>query len=234
MKAMILAAGLGKRMRPLTDHTPKPLLLVAGKPLIDYHIERLVAAGVTELVINHAYLGEQIERYLGDGSQRGVSISYSCEPEPLETGGGIFQALSLLGDEPFLVVNADIWTDYPIEKLLLRQSEVDIAHLVMVTNPEHNKGGDFILLADGLLETMGAGTLATGQAGSSATFSGLSVMTPKLFEHCKAGCFPVLPLLKKAMAERRVSGELYGGEWVDVGTPERLQKINEAMKAVQL
>ncbi|KKK85214.1 hypothetical protein LCGC14_2775550, partial [marine sediment metagenome] len=143
MKAMILAAGLGKRMRPLTDNTPKPLLLCAGKPLIVYQIEALVAAGVTEIVINHAYLGEQIEAHLGDGSAYGASIHYSPETEPMNTGAGIAHALPLLGDDPFILTNGDVWTDFDFS--VLRGKNIELAHLVMVANPEHNPQGDFSL-----------------------------------------------------------------------------------------
>lgn len=224
MKAMILAAGLGKRMRPLTDHVPKPLLLVAGKPLIEYHIERLAAAGIRELVINHAYLGEQIERSLGNGSRWNIAIEYSREPEPLETGGGIFKALPLLGDSPFLVVNSDVWTDYPLEKMLLRQGAgaVGLAHLVMVDNPEHNPEGDFVLSSNYQLATEGDGR--------ALTFSGLSLLHPELFEGCALGKFPLLGLLEDAMAQGQVSGEWYKGVWVDVGTPQRLMSLDNKIR----
>jgi MurNAc alpha-1-phosphate uridylyltransferase len=218
---MILAAGLGKRMRPLTDNTPKPLLLIGGKPLIVHHIERLVAAGFTELVINHAYLGQQIEQALGDGEAFGAHIAYSPEPAPLETGGGIVQALPLLGDEPFVVVNGDIWTDYPFARLI--HQSIHLAHLVMVENPGHNPQGDFHLS-----EQRGVTVVGEGQR---LTFAGISVLDPKLFSGCSAKVFPLLDPLLRAMDDQAVSGEAYKGQWVDIGTPERLQEINERLHA---
>lgn len=217
MKAMILAAGLGTRMRPLTDHTPKPMLKVAGKPLIQHQIERLVAAGVNEIVINHAYLGEQIESYLKDGAQFNCSISYSAESEPLETGGGIFKALPLLGEDPFLLVNGDVWIDMDYGELTNRTSR-ELAHLVLVPNPEHNPKGDFVL------EGMNVGY---GEANERYTFSGVSVIHPQLFEGCEPGVFKLAPLLKKAMDKQQVSGEVYSGYWLDVGTPERLTELEQ-------
>jgi len=219
MKAMILCAGRGERMRPLTDSTPKPLLLVAGKPLVQYHIEKLVQAGVTEIVINHAWLGEQIEDTLGDGRRWDVNIRYSAESEALETAGGIIKALSLLGDEPFIVVNGDVWSDYPFERLLKLAPEK--AHLILVKNPEHNKQGDFSLAKDGLL---------TEEGNEKFTFSGVSVMNPVLFFELKSAIIPLAPLLRQAIAQQQVSGELYQGEWVDVGTPERLAKLDQSVR----
>lgn len=216
MKAMILAAGKGERMRPLTLHTPKPLLPVAGKPLIEYHIERLVAAGCRELVINHAWLGEQIEQALGDGSRWGVSIQYSAETEPLETGGGIRRALPLLGDEPFILVNGDVWTDYDFS-VLPRQLD-GLAHLVLVNNPEHHPQGDFLLQDDRVL---------TEGQGQRLTYSGIAVLSPQLLADCEQGAFKLAPLLRVAMTAGAVSGEHYGGRWLDVGTPERLQQATE-------
>jgi len=212
---MILAAGRGERMRPLTDRIPKPLLPVAGRPLIQHHIEALAQAGFGELVINHAHLGDQIEQALGDGSRWGMQINYSPEPAgALETGGGIFQALPLLGAAPFVVVNGDIWTDYDFSHLLLPENS--LAHLVLVDNPVHNPEGDFSL-ADGLVSE---------GPGERLTFSGIGVYHPDLFANCRPGAFPLAPLLKTAMAQGRVSGEYYRGRWVDVGTPERLAEIN--------
>lgn len=211
MKAMILAAGKGERMRPLTLHTPKPLLPVAGVPLIEYHIKALQRAGFEELVINHAWLGEQIEAHLGSGNQFGVQVSYSPEGEPLETGGGIYQALPLLGTEPFVVVNGDIWTDYDFAQLKPLQENA-LAHLVLVNNPEHHPEGDFCLTA--------------GQVGEGKpprlTYSGMAVLHPELFQGQTAGAFKLAPLLRQAMSAGRVTGEHYTGHWVDVGTPERL------------
>ncbi len=214
MKAMILAAGKGERMRPLTLHTPKPLIQAGGKRLIEYHLEALAKAGFTEIVINHAWLGQQIEGYLGDGSQYGVRIQYSAEGEPLETGGGIFKALPLLGDEPFLVVNGDILTDYPVESL--RLDEERDAHLVLVPNPPQHPRGDFGL----------NGGLAVPGAADPYTFSGIAVYDGALFAGCADGVFPLKPLLLRAMAARRCSAELYRGLWEDVGTPARLEALN--------
>jgi MurNAc alpha-1-phosphate uridylyltransferase len=221
MKGMILAAGFGKRMRPLTDHTPKPLLPLAGKPLIEYHIEAMVAAGIRDIVINHAYLGEQIEACLGDGSRLGASIVYSPEGEPRNTGGGVFNALPLLGDQPFLLLNGDVWTDYPLGQLLSR--EVALAHLVMVDNPDHNDSGDFSLAEDGSLSLAGCGR--------GLTFSGISVLSPLLFDACHAGDFPLRDPLVVAMEQCAVSGEYFSGGWVDVGTPERLQLLEAELQA---
>ncbi|MFV3404409.1 MULTISPECIES: N-acetylmuramate alpha-1-phosphate uridylyltransferase MurU [Pseudomonas] len=215
MKAMILAAGKGERMRPLTLHTPKPLVPAAGKPLIEYHLQALAKAGFTEVVINHAWLGQQIEAHLGDGQRFGLSICYSPEGEPLETGGGIFKALPLLGDAPFLLVNGDIWTDYDFAAL--RKPLQGLAHVVLVDNPGHHGRGDFRLLGERVVDGDDApGTL---------TFSGISVLHPALFEGCEAGAFKLAPLLRKAMAEGRVSGERFAGQWVDVGTLERLADV---------
>jgi len=216
---MILCAGRGARMRPLTDTTPKPLLSVADKPLVQYHIEKLAQAGVSEIVINHAWLGEQIERTLGDGSRWGVNIRYSAEGKALETAGGIIKALPLLGEQPFIVVNGDVWIDYPFECLLALVPEK--AHLVLVKNPEHNRLGDFALLENGLV---------TEQSDEKFTFSGVSVLNPMLFSELDNGIMPLAPLLRQTIGERQVSGELYQGEWVDVGTPERLAKLDEAVR----
>ncbi|MGK0498432.1 MAG: MurNAc alpha-1-phosphate uridylyltransferase [Oceanicoccus sp.] len=220
MKAMILAAGLGKRMRPLTDNTPKPLLLCAGKPLIVYHIDALVAAGVQDIVINHAYLGEQIESSLGDGSQFGARIQYSAEGEPLNTGAGIANALPLLGDEPFILSNGDVWTDFDFTTLLDRP--IELAHLVMVSNPEHNPQGDFSLTANGRL-------LADRDSdnGVGLTYSGLSILHPKLFAFCPSGPFPLRQPLMAAMNESKVSGQHHAGLWTDVGTPKRLAELEQ-------
>ena len=228
---MILAAGLGTRMRPLTLKTPKPLLPVAGKPLIQYHIERLVAAGVTELVINHAWLGEQLEQYFGDGGALGANIIWSAEGEPLETGGGIFKALPHLSPagEPFILVNGDVFTNYPFMDLSGQLTSADDkAHLVLVPNPDHNPDGDFSLHSDfSSPSPKRKRVLAEGQP--AYTFSGLSVLNPTLFEGCKPGAFALAPLLRKAMSEQRVSGELFGGYWRDIGTPERLNEVSEAV-----
>ena len=213
MKAMILAAGRGERLRPLTDTTPKPLIPVRGKPLIQWHIESLATAGFTELVINHAWLGEQIESALGDGSRFGVHIRYSPEGErALETGGGIFRALPLLGEEPFLVLNGDIFTDFDFSSL--PRQPTGSAHLVLVPNPAHHPQGDFVL-TDGRVSAQGEPRL---------TFSGIGIYHPRLFAGCQEGAFPLAPLLRAAMARQEISGELYSGCWVDVGSVERLQQ----------
>lgn len=231
MKAMILAAGLGTRMRPLTDNCPKPLLPVAGKPLIVHHIEKLVALGITELVINHAYLGDMIEEALGDGSQWGCHIHYSAETEALETGGGILNALPLLTantadtESAFLLINADVWLDWDLLKLPRQIS--GLCHLWLVDNPEHNPSGDFVLTAtDSSIAAVRDKADATEQG---HTFSGISLIKPALFARSKAGAFPLAPLLRQAMADAEVSGELYSGTWVDVGTPERLQYVEDRL-----
>jgi N-acetyl-alpha-D-muramate 1-phosphate uridylyltransferase len=221
MKAMILAAGKGERMRPLTLTTPKPLIRVGGVPLIEYHLRALAKAGFSEIVINHAWLGQQIEDHLGDGSRFGLSIRFSPEGEPLETGGGIFRALPLLGDEAFVVVNGDVWTDYDFTAL--RRPIEGLAHLVLVDNPEHHPGGDFIL-ADGKVHDEGA-------AADKLTYSGIAVLHPQLFNGCSDAAFRLAPLLRKAMAEGCVSGERLEGHWVDVGTHERLAQVETLIKA---
>lgn len=217
MRAMILAAGRGERMRPLTDHTPKPLLQVGGQYLIAHHLQALAEAGFHEVVINHAYLGEQIVAALGDGQRFGVQIRYSAEQQALETGGGIFKALPLLGDAPFLVINGDIWCDYPLQGL--RSCEPTLAHLVMVDNPPQHPAGDFVL--DG-------GRLHDGP-GTRLTFSGIGVYQPALFAGCEPGAFPLAPLLRAAMARGAVSGEHYQGQWHDIGTPQRLAALERAL-----
>ncbi len=219
MKAMILAAGRGERMRPLTDATPKALLKVGGKYLIEYHLLALAAAGIREVVINYAHLGEQFEPALGDGSRYGVSITYSPEGESgLETGGGIFNALPLLGEDPFMVINADIWIDYPFQNLLQHPSGQ--AHLVLVPNPSQHPQGDFALQGDRVLAQ------GLSEAEVCLTFSGIGVYHPALFAQCQAGTFPLAPLLRTAMQKGQVSGEHYKGSWFDVGTPERLQQLD--------
>lgn len=218
MKAMILAAGRGNRMRPLTDRTPKPLLVAGGKPLIVHHIERLAAAGIRELVINHAHLGAQIETALGDGGAFGVRIRYSAENEALETGGGIFKALPLLGPAPFLVINGDIWTDCDVHGLQL--AEGDLAHLVLVDNPPHHPTGDFALEDD---RVQADGT-------PRHTFSGIGIYRPALFDGCIPGAFPLAPLLRRAMSAGRVSGRLHTGRWFDIGTPERLAELDRLLR----
>lgn len=221
MKAMILAAGKGERMRPLTLTTPKPLVRAGGVPLIEYHLCALAAAGFTDIVINHAWLGQQIEDYLGDGSRFGVGIQYSPEGEPLETGGGIFRALPLLGDEAFVVVNGDIWTDYDFS--VLHQPINGLAHLVLADNPNHHPAGDFTLVG---------GQVHDGQPDTpTLTYSGIAVLHPQLFDGCTAGAFKLAPLLRRAMADGQVSGERLNGRWVDVGTHERLAEVETLIEA---
>ena len=216
MKAMILAAGRGERMRPLTDHTPKPLLPVAGKPLIVHTIDQLVSAGFSEIVINHARFGQQIEDKLGNGKALGASIAYSPEgDEPLETAGGIINALPLLGNEPFLVVNGDIATDFPFVNL--GNINVDLAHIVLIDNPPHNPQGDFALDNLDSVSEIGKNRL---------TFSGIGLYHPDLFKAIPPGKSKLAPLLRKAMATKQVTGQYYTGFWMDIGTPERLHELD--------
>lgn len=219
---MILAAGRGERMRPLTDFTPKPLLLAGGKPLIQWHIEKLAQAGIRDLVINHAHLGQQIEDALGNGSRFGVSIRYSPEAVALETAGGIANALPLLGDAPFLVVNGDIFTDYDFSRLpdLRRLQEVD-AWLVLVENPEHHPEGDFALNGD-----------RVGQQGEHRlTFSGIGLYRPALFGRIARGdAAKLAPLLRSAMDRGLVGGERHAGLWQDIGTPQRLNELDQLLR----
>lgn len=218
MKAMILAAGKGERLRPLTLHTPKPLVRVAGVPLIEYHLRALAAAGFSEVVINHAWLGQQIEEHLGDGSAFGLTIRYSAEGEPLETGGGILRALPLLGSEPFLLINGDIWCE--VDFAALKRPLSGLAHLLLVDNPEHNPQGDFCLQGAQVCD-----------ARPGLTYSGVAVLDPALFAECRAGAFKLAPLLRTAMQQGQVSGEHYAGRWVDVGTHERLAAVEALLGA---
>lgn len=219
MRAMILAAGRGERMRPLTDCTPKPLIPVGDYRLIEYHLLGLARAGFTEVVINHAWLGEQIEAALGDGSCYGINIRYSPEATALETGGGIFQALPLLGEMPFLVVNGDVWTDYPFQRVH-EQELTGLAHLVLVDNPPQHPQGDFHLQQ----------SVVNAKDAPRLTFSGIGIYHPDLFQGCSHGRFSLVPLLLKAMEQGLVSGEHYQGLWHDVGTVERLQALRAWLK----
>lgn len=221
MKAMILAAGLGTRMRPLTDHTPKPLLKAGGKPLIVWQIEKLAAVGFKDIVINIAWLGWKIPEALGDGSQWGVKLHYSDEQAEtaLETAGGIIKALPLLGAEPFLVVNGDVWCDYPCLPQTLSQNT--LAHLVLVNNPEHHPQGDFVLHIDQQVQREGSNKL---------TFSGIGYYHPALFAGFEYGKRPLLPVLLQAMQQGLVSGEHYQGTWLDIGTPERLAELDQRLR----
>ncbi|WP_252059636.1 N-acetylmuramate alpha-1-phosphate uridylyltransferase MurU [Acinetobacter sp. AHP123] len=220
MKAMILAAGLGNRMRPLTLYTPKPLLEVGGKPLIVWHIEKLKKIGVTEIVINSAWLADKLISSLGDGSQFGVDIRWTREDEGLETAGGIINALPLLGADPFILVNGDVWTTMDFEALAHIKLNDDLAHLVLVDNPKQHPEGDFTLF-DGR-----AFTFDQDVTGENLTFSGVSVIHPKLFDGLEPGKRPLAPLLKQAMHNQKISGEKLKGAWVDVGTPERLLELD--------
>lgn len=217
MKAMILAAGLGKRMRSLTDERPKPLLEVNHKALIIYHIEKLVKSGFEEIIINIAHLGFMIPEALGDGSRWGVKISYSDEQEEgaLESAGGIIKALPLLGEHPFLVVNGDVWCDYSFDVNF--EVGENLAHLVLVDNPDHNLKGDFGL-ENGWVHN---------KSETSYTFSGIGYYTPTLFASLAYGRAPLAPLLRRAIEEKKVTGEHYKGVWKDIGTPERLAEVNK-------
>lgn len=222
MKAMILAAGFGERLRPLTETTPKPLLNVGGKPMIQYHIENLARAGVREIVINTSWLGEMIESYLGDGSRFGVQILWSRENAPLETGGGIRRALPHLGAEPFLVVNGDVWTDYPLESLITRGLPQDIdAHLILIPNPAFKAQGDFSLCDRSMIHYPAAGEKAY-------TFSGISLLRPDIFALYPSASdkFPLRNVLESSIRAGTVSGEVYEGVWWDVGTVDRLDMLN--------
>jgi MurNAc alpha-1-phosphate uridylyltransferase len=214
---MVLAAGRGERMRPLTDSQPKPLLSVGGKRLIEYHLERLAAAGFRRVVINTAWLGEVIETVVGGGERFGLAITYSHErPEALETGGGIFRALPLLGSAPFLLVNGDVWTDIDFCALRRGPPVGSLAHLVLVPNPPQHARGDFLLEG---------GKVCEGE-GLRYTYSGIGVYRPEFFAGCTPGKFPLLPLLRRAIAGRALSGELHAGRWYDVGTVERLAELD--------
>jgi len=221
MKAMILAAGKGERLRPLTLHTPKPLVRAGGVPLIEYQLQALHKAGFDQLVINHAWLGQQIEDHLGDGSTFGVNIRYSPEGEPLETGGGIFKALPLLGDGAFVIANGDIWTDFNYASLHGALAEDDLVHLVLVDNPDHHARGDFCL-RDGRVSDYREGQ-------PSLTYSGIAILRPELFEGCEPGAFKLAPLLRQAMEAGRVSGVHHRGRWIDVGTHERLAEVERQL-----
>ena len=224
MKAMILAAGMGNRMRPLTLHTPKPLLEVGGKPLIVWHIEKLQKIGVQEIVINTAWLGEKLVDALGDGSQFGVKILWSHEGQGLETAGGIIKALPLLGNEPFILVNGDVWTTMDFAPLLNVQLQDDLAHLVLVENPVQHPQGDFTLAANK------AYTFEQARSGENLTYSGVAVMHPQMFDGLESGKRPLAPLLKQAMQQEKVSAQKLQGVWVDVGTPERLNALDQQIQ----
>ncbi len=222
MKAMILAAGRGERLRPLTDSAPKPMLPVAGKPLLEHHIERLVAAGINQIVINTCWLAEQIEDYFHDAEHRfGVTIHWSRETRALETGGGIANALPLLGEQPFVLVNGDVWSDFEFTELCERRlSEQLDACLVLVKNPDHNPCGDFALNRD---------RVEYGDH-NNCTFSGISLIRPSLFANFtdQQDAFPLRDVLRPAIASGRVGGTVYTGSWCDVGTVERYRQLQSA------
>ena len=223
MKAMILAAGRGERLRPLTTTTPKPLVKAGGKPLIQYHIEHLASIGVSEIVINTSWLGDKIESFLGDGSSFGVSIEWSREDTPLETGGGIRKAISLLGSEPFLLISADIWTDFSLRDLIEKPLPAEIdAHLILVPNPPHNAGGDFMLNSESMV------SIPVGE-NNTYTYSGIAVLRPEIFVmHASLGeKFPLLNVLLESIFSNRVKAEIYASTWWDVGTLSRLQELDD-------
>ncbi len=223
--AFVLAAGRGERMRPLTDHTPKPLVVIAGRPLIEHHLLRLRAAGFERVVVNLGWLGARIRDHLGDGARYGLHIDYSDEGWPaLETGGGLHRALPLLGEGPFVVVNGDVWTDYPFARLRAQAEHLpadDLAHLILVPNPAHRPQGDFAL----------EGRRVVDESADRYTFSGLSVLRPALFDACEPGAFPLAPLLRRGITQGRVSGEVHAGLWSDVGTLERRDALEALLGA---
>jgi N-acetyl-alpha-D-muramate 1-phosphate uridylyltransferase len=222
VRAMVLAAGRGERLRPLTNRMPKPLVPVGGRPLIGWHLAALARAGVRDVVINLSWLGEQLRAALGDGRDFGVRITYSEEgPVPLETGGGIFRALPLLGPEPFLVVNGDIFTD--IDFAQLKVASADLGQLVLIPNPAHHARGDFGLEGDRVVEG----------GPERFTYSGVGLYRVEFFAGCQPGRFPLLPVLNRAIGARRLAGQLHRGEWCDVGTPERLASLDAKLSAVQ-
>ncbi len=224
VRAMVLAAGRGERMRPLTDHVPKPMLEVAGRPLIDHHLWALADAGIEDVVVNLGWCGDVLRQHLGDGRRYGLRLRYSEEGWPaLETGGGIRRALPLLGAAPFIVVNGDVYSDLPIQCLVERARSMamnDLAHLVLVPNPPHHPSGDF---------AMHGARAAAVEGLAKLTFSGLSVLRPELFADAQPRAFPLAPLLREAILQGRVSAERHDGCWSDVGTPERLAALNERL-----
>jgi len=224
MKAMILAAGRGERMRPLTDNTPKPLLIAGAKHLIEYHLLNLAAAGFNEVVINVAWLGQQIIDTIGNGEKYNLSIMYSNEGEQaLETGGGIYNALPLLGDEPFLVVNGDVWTDYPFKQLYQFPLK-DKAHLVLVNNPPHHPHGDFILSNKRLIDA------PKNNHTDKFTFSGIGVYSADFFNVQTKKKYPLAPMIKNYIIQNKISAELYNGQWMDIGTQQRLVDLNAILR----
>jgi len=227
MKAMILAAGLGKRMRPLTDNLPKPLLMAGGKSLIEHQLLRLKNAGITEVIINLAYLGEKIQQALMDGSHLGMQLHYSQEPEPLETAGAIQQALPILGRQPFLLLNGDVWCDMNLSSLVAVASGLDRhGHLILVENPAHNQQGDFALAQDGRLQLAEA-------SGASYTYSGIAVLHPDMIGQYprQRHKYPLREVFEHSIAQGQLSAEVYRGDWRDIGTPERLNQLDQDLRA---
>lgn len=223
MKAMILAAGRGTRMAPLTDTCPKPLIPLCGKPLIIHHLEKLAAAGITDIVINHAWLGEQLEQTLGNGSSWGIKIQYSPENEALETGGGVYQALPLLGEDAFLLINGDVWTNWDYNEVMNTSlQEGELGHLWLIDNPAHNPQGDFCLGEGKVLDTALLNETAL-------TFSGISLLSPQLWAECTSGAYPLAPMLRSAMLQQQITGSKLNADWVDVGTPQRLSDLEQRL-----
>lgn len=223
MRAVILAAGKGERMRPLTLAKPKPLLEVCGTTLIEHHIINLKKAGITKIIINVSWLAQQIMQKLGNGSQYGVDIRYSSEgSEPLETGGGLFNALPLIGNKPFLVVNADIKTDFNFSSIKPLSHSKTLAHLILVDNPDHNNTGDFSINNDSILSYQNSDI--------KYTYTGIGIYHPKLFDGCSYGIYSVVPLLKKAMTQNNITGQHFKGQWNDIGNIDRLIAINKNCK----
>lgn len=227
MKAMILAAGLGQRMRPLTDHIPKPLLQVNGKCLLDYHLEKIQDAGITEVIINLAYLGDKIREHLQNHSYKKMTIKFSQEPEPLETGGALLHAANLLADENFLLVNGDVWSDISYKDFIARHlQETSLGHLLMVPNPDFHPQGDFTL--DKTTHKLGEKQQQPG-----LTFAGISILSPQLigeYPH-KRNKFPLAEVFFHAIKNQQLTGELYNGHWSDVGTPQRLQSLDQFLRS---
>ncbi len=220
---MILAAGRGERMRPLSDAMPKPLLEVGGYRLIEYHLASLLKAGIRDVVVNLSWLGDRIREALGDGRRHGLSITYSPEgAAPLGTGGGLHRALTLLGADPFLLVNGDVWIDLPFEEL--SRPAGSLAHLVLIENPPHHPRGDFGLEAGGRVVA----------APTPLTYAGLAILDPRLFDGCEAGTYPLKPLFDRALASGRLSGQRHDGHWSDIGTPERLASLDAALRLGQV
>ena len=234
MKAMILAAGLGTRMRPLTLDTPKPLLRVADKPLIVWHLEALKRAGIDDVVINCAWLAEKLIQALGDGRQFGVKIHWSVETDALETAGGIINAMPLLGDAPFLLVNADVWTQFDYKNLCEHKLGTDLAHLMLVDNPPQHPEGDFIFANGRVYSPKDNSSAIEQQCAEQLTFAGISVLSPQLFANLQEGSRPLAPLLKQAMQQGLVSGSKLVDAWVDVGTPERLSDLDQHIRLQQI